>query len=240
MTSSAFATSASTACSDDDMGTLHRPGRPAALFVLQRRPDLRLPAVDRHATVRRAELHARRCCPPATRSSSTTAPTSAAPTDYGQWAALIAQAGRPLGRPLRRRRSAPMVLRGLERAQPPGLRQRQAGGLFQAVPPTRQRRSNPSTGGCNVGGPATADNAWIAEFIAYCDQNDLPGDFVSTHHYPTDAFGKPGDDTETQLSESTRSVLRDEARTCTHAGRRACRSTTPNGAPPRTRAIRTA
>ncbi len=40
----------------------------------------------------------------------------------------------------------------------------------------------------------------------------MPADFVSTHHYPTDAFGRPGDDTETQLSKSTRSVLRQEAR----------------------------
>ena len=63
-----------------------------------------------------------------------------------------------------------------------------------------------------VGGPATAANAWIEEFIAYCTANDLPADFISTHHYPTDAFGKPGDDTETQLSKSKRSVLRDQAR----------------------------
>jgi len=63
-----------------------------------------------------------------------------------------------------------------------------------------------------VGGPATAANAWIAEFITYCTANDLPADFISTHHYPTDAFGKPGDDTETQLSKSRRSVLRDQAR----------------------------
>ncbi|MFZ1470446.1 MAG: glycosyl hydrolase [Paracoccaceae bacterium] len=62
-----------------------------------------------------------------------------------------------------------------------------------------------------VGGPATAANAWIEEFIAYCTANDLPADFISTHHYPTDAFGQPGDDTETQLSKSRRSVLRDQA-----------------------------
>src|SRR5450755_112502 len=43
-------------------------------------------------------------------------------------------------------------------------------------------------------------------------KNQLPADFISTHQYPTDAFGKPGDDTETQLSESRRSVLRDRAR----------------------------
>ena len=63
-----------------------------------------------------------------------------------------------------------------------------------------------------VGGPATADNAWVSDFLGFCRANGLPVDFVTTHHYPTDAFGKPGDDTEKQLSESKRSVLRDEAR----------------------------
>jgi xylan 1,4-beta-xylosidase len=66
--------------------------------------------------------------------------------------------------------------------------------------------------GLRVGGPATATNAWITDFIGFCTENQLPADFISTHHYPTDAFGKPGDDTETQLSESRRSVLRDQAR----------------------------
>lgn len=64
-----------------------------------------------------------------------------------------------------------------------------------------------------VGGPATADNAWITEFIDFCADSKLPVDFISTHHYPTDSFGKPGDDTETQLADSKRSVLREEART---------------------------
>ena len=63
-----------------------------------------------------------------------------------------------------------------------------------------------------VGGPATAANAWIDEFIHFCTANDLPADFISTHHYPTDAFGKPGDDTEAQLAASTRSVLREQVR----------------------------
>jgi xylan 1,4-beta-xylosidase len=66
--------------------------------------------------------------------------------------------------------------------------------------------------GLQVGGPATAANAWIDDFIRFCTDNQLPLDFISTHHYPTDAFGKPGDDTETQLSQSRRSVLRDQAR----------------------------
>ncbi len=63
-----------------------------------------------------------------------------------------------------------------------------------------------------VGGPATADNGWIAPFVEYCASGHVPIDFVSTHHYPTDAFGRPGDDTEAQLAASTRSVLRDKAR----------------------------
>ena len=63
-----------------------------------------------------------------------------------------------------------------------------------------------------VGGPATAANAWIDDFVAFCGQNHLPADFISTHHYPTDAFGEPGDDTEAQLSKSRCSVLRDQTR----------------------------
>jgi xylan 1,4-beta-xylosidase len=61
-----------------------------------------------------------------------------------------------------------------------------------------------------VGGPATAGNAWIQEFRDYCEKNQVPYDFISTHHYPTDAFGKPGDDTLAQLAASRRSVLREE------------------------------
>ncbi|MGH9899398.1 MAG: GH39 family glycosyl hydrolase [Pyrinomonadaceae bacterium] len=62
-----------------------------------------------------------------------------------------------------------------------------------------------------VGGPATAKNEWIEEFREFCERKKLPLDFISTHHYPTDAFGKPDDDTETQLSKSRRGALRDEA-----------------------------
>ena len=63
-----------------------------------------------------------------------------------------------------------------------------------------------------VGGPATADNAWIPEFISSCEQQKVPVDFISTHHYPTDDFGQPGDDTVAQLAASRRSVLRDEVK----------------------------
>ena len=61
-----------------------------------------------------------------------------------------------------------------------------------------------------VGGPATADNEWIVEFHNYCTKNSVAFDFISTHQYPTDSFGKPGDDTVSQLADSTRSVLQAE------------------------------
>ena len=45
-----------------------------------------------------------------------------------------------------------------------------------------------------VGGPATAQAAWIDHFIAHCVQNRVPFDFVSTHVYGNekseDIFGK--------------------------------------------------
>lgn len=40
--------------------------------------------------------------------------------------------------------------------------------------------------GIPVGGPATAGNAWIPEMVAFCRENGVPLDFVSTHHYPGD------------------------------------------------------
>jgi xylan 1,4-beta-xylosidase len=62
-----------------------------------------------------------------------------------------------------------------------------------------------------VGGPATANNEWITEFVDFCEQNSVPLDFVSTHHYPTDALGSIGEDTETQLAHSRPSILREWA-----------------------------
>jgi xylan 1,4-beta-xylosidase len=46
-----------------------------------------------------------------------------------------------------------------------------------------------------IGGPATAQAAWVDAFIAHCAQNRVPFDFVSTHVYgnenPMDVFGEP-------------------------------------------------
>jgi xylan 1,4-beta-xylosidase len=63
-------------------------------------------------------------------------------------------------------------------------------------------------GSLQVGGPATARDAWIEEFLDFCEGRDVPVDFVSTHHYPTDALWNETADTELQLAGSRRSILR--------------------------------
>jgi xylan 1,4-beta-xylosidase len=63
-----------------------------------------------------------------------------------------------------------------------------------------------------VGGPATAQVAWIPEFVDFCGARGLPADFISTHYYPTDALGQIGADTVTQLANAPRDVMRDRAR----------------------------
>jgi xylan 1,4-beta-xylosidase len=70
-----------------------------------------------------------------------------------------------------------------------------------------------------VGGPATAKNEWITEFLDFCEQNRLPADFVSTHHYPNDALWSQEQDTETQLAHGRRSLLRDWAQEVQHGAR---------------------
>lgn len=42
-----------------------------------------------------------------------------------------------------------------------------------------------------VGGPSTSQNRWLREFREYCDKEDLPLSFLSTHHYPGDDIGLP-------------------------------------------------
>ena len=60
-----------------------------------------------------------------------------------------------------------------------------------------------------VGGPASAQTAWIQEFLEYCERNHLPVDFVTTHHYPTDAFSEG--DTEKKLASAPRDVMGEQA-----------------------------
>jgi xylan 1,4-beta-xylosidase len=63
-----------------------------------------------------------------------------------------------------------------------------------------------------VGGPATAANAWVSEFLDFCDGQRLPADFVSTHHYPNDPLWSVAQDTEGELAGARRGALRDEIR----------------------------
>ena len=61
-----------------------------------------------------------------------------------------------------------------------------------------------------VGGPATAGAAWIPETIAFCAQNQVPLDFVSTHSYGVnqgflDEFGTTG----TVLSKDAQAISGD-------------------------------
>ena len=66
-------------------------------------------------------------------------------------------------------------------------------------------------GAIPVGGPATARNGWIPEFIAYAETAGAPLDFVSTHHYPTDAALGHGLDMEEAMASSRRGILKEMA-----------------------------
>ncbi|WP_324679076.1 GH39 family glycosyl hydrolase [Hymenobacter sp. GOD-10R] len=61
-----------------------------------------------------------------------------------------------------------------------------------------------------VGGPATAGADWVPEMIAFCTQNQLPLDFISTHTYGVnqgflDEFGSKG----TVLSKDAQAINAD-------------------------------
>jgi xylan 1,4-beta-xylosidase len=57
-----------------------------------------------------------------------------------------------------------------------------------------------------VGGPATAEHAWIPELINYCVQNKVPIDFVSTHTYGIDKGSFDATGVLTYLSKRDSSV----------------------------------
>jgi xylan 1,4-beta-xylosidase len=61
-----------------------------------------------------------------------------------------------------------------------------------------------------VGGPATAKSDWIEDFVNFCDRNEVPADFITTHHYPNDGFERLKD-TEMQLFKSQRGIMRQVA-----------------------------
>jgi xylan 1,4-beta-xylosidase len=65
-------------------------------------------------------------------------------------------------------------------------------------------------GSFRVGGPATAKSEWIEDFVNFCDRNEVPADFITTHYYPTDGFERV-EDTETRLFKSQRGIMRQVA-----------------------------
>ncbi|HET9527080.1 MAG TPA: glycosyl hydrolase [Pyrinomonadaceae bacterium] len=61
-----------------------------------------------------------------------------------------------------------------------------------------------------VGGPATARSEWIEDFVKFCDRNEVPADFITTHYYPNDGF-EDVKETEEQLFRSQRGIMRQVA-----------------------------
>lgn len=71
------------------------------------------------------------------------------------------------------------------------------------------KRVNPDI---QVGGPASAQNEWIDEFLDFCERKKIPADFVSTHHYPNDATLAPAvAEMEEKLCATPRGILREQA-----------------------------
>ena len=130
------------------------------------------------------------------------------PADYGQWAALIAKLARHwIDRyGIEEVRTWPM-----EVWNEPNMASFWPAGqdaYFQLHRYTSLALKNVDER-LQVGGPVTAKVAWIPEFLKFCETERLPVDFVSTHTYPTDALGTEGMDTETELANSRRSILRE-------------------------------
>ena len=61
-----------------------------------------------------------------------------------------------------------------------------------------------------VGGPATAKSEWIEEFVDFCERNDVPADFVSTHYYQNDGY-EHDSELGVQLFKSQRGIMREVA-----------------------------
>ncbi len=129
------------------------------------------------------------------------------PRDYGQWATLVEKI---VGHWVNRYGAAEVRQWFFEVWNEPNLEAFWTGGqqgYFELYRRTAEAIKSVDSG-LKAGGPATADNAWIQEFLDFCATNSVPVDFVSTHHYPTDAFGQPGADTVTQLEHAPRDIMR--------------------------------
>ncbi|MBS1705997.1 MAG: hypothetical protein JST40_08990 [Armatimonadetes bacterium] len=63
-----------------------------------------------------------------------------------------------------------------------------------------------------VGGPSTAGLGWIEPFLAYCSKNQVPIDFVSSHHYgATEGFVDPDGKGHTVLDTRPTALFADLA-----------------------------
>jgi xylan 1,4-beta-xylosidase len=62
-----------------------------------------------------------------------------------------------------------------------------------------------------VGGPASAANGWLEDFVLHGTRTGTAIDFISTHYYPTDPFGTIYTDTVTQLEHSSAGIMRQRA-----------------------------
>ncbi|MEH6593037.1 MAG: hypothetical protein V7746_22395 [Halioglobus sp.] len=64
-----------------------------------------------------------------------------------------------------------------------------------------------------VGGPSTSKNLWLEETIAFCVDNNLPLDFISTHHYCADAALETGSDVFDIAYRGQKAMVEDVRRT---------------------------
>ena len=132
------------------------------------------------------------------------------PADYGKWASLISKLATHW---IERSGAAEVSLWPMEVWNEPNMDSFWKGSqadYFKLFEYTHKALKH-AHDALRVGGPVTAKNAWIADFLRFCEAANVPPDFVSTHTYPTDAFGSAGDDTPTQLSKSYLGVLREQA-----------------------------
>lgn len=107
------------------------------------------------------------------------------PADYDQWAALI----KALTRHLVQRYGIEEVRTWFfEVWNEPNLKYFWAGTQeeYFKLYEYSARAIKSVDGELKVGGPATSVNAWIPEMLEFCRTANVPIDFISTHHYPTD------------------------------------------------------
>ncbi|MEO9091068.1 MAG: glucoamylase family protein [Rhodanobacter sp.] len=132
------------------------------------------------------------------------------PADYGKWATLVSKAASHW---VERYGAKEVSLWPMEVWNEPNMKGFWTGSqedYFRLFETTHKalKHVHPEL---TVGGPVTAQNAWIDEFLEYCGNAGVPPDFISTHTYPTDARGSPGDNTKQTLSKSKLGILRERA-----------------------------